>query len=545
MDINETPLSLPAPGRAAQSFITSDSSTSVAVTTLAACWPVVNVSTPRWSNQIDHSLGLYQNMETTSSVLAELRRESQSIFNRIHSITEDAAFVKQVHGHYPDFPLLPNMRCGAWYTDPEITSPERAYFKSTDGHTNNWSFNLRRPNLHILSLLAQHAGLVLVDSTRAGKRIPDALSKTVPIWCTVVNRAILNRAPEIHPLSWDTALYTSPGSVSPQEHSHIEGKLDGWAARLATSSYSLPTLDRPLRPIWITPATTVFPTFPKPPDCAFYPIICVSASKQVMDGMERRASGFAYIQGSGDDHELWSMVRIPSNRQPGTLSVCSSQSRRSSHTDDPTDPNQLLCATPIQYVSGRISISTIASLQRPHLLQAHPAVAFVCLALRDHDLDPNPAGPATEEASESSKMLRIQTPEGKKGQRHFLTVVLPRAMPFIQRHLQDQRTVCIACNTGTDTSVGVAVAALAMFFRPDGSLCAQGNARADISKDVLKTRLQWIIASYPQANPSRTTLKRINDFLLSPFSNLSTLGSNPGGSDPRTNETTIDIHCQR
>ncbi|KAF8141176.1 initiator tRNA phosphoribosyl transferase [Boletus edulis] len=497
-------------------------------------------------------------METTSSVLAELRRESQSIFNRIHSITEDAAFVKQVHGHYPDFPLLPNMRCGAWYTDPEITSPERAYFKSTDGHTNNWSFNLRRPNLHILPLLAQHAGLILVDSTRAGKRIPDALSKTVPIWCTVVNRAIFKRAPETHPLSWDTALYTPPGSVSPQEHSHIEGKLDGWAAQLATSSYSLPTLDRPLRPIWITPATTVFPTFPKPPDCAFYPIICVSASKQVMDGMERRASGFAYIQGSGDDHELWSMGLTPSlywKHRHEILSTASSalpdfvrllvSVASSSHTDDPTDPNQLMCTTPIRHVSGRILISTIASLRRPHLLQAHPAVAFVCLALRDHDHDPNPAGPATEEASESSRMLRIQTPEGKKGQHHFLTVVLPRAMPFIQHHLQDQRTVCIACNTGTDMSVGVAVAALAMFFRPDGSLCAQGNARADISKDVLKTRLQWIIASYPQANPSRTTLKRINDFLLSPFSDLSTPGT-PGGSDQTwTNETTIDIHCQR
>ena len=41
---------------------------------------------------------------------------------------------------------------------------------------------------------------------------------------------------------------------------------------------------------------------------------------------------------------------------------------------------------------------------------------------------------------------------------------------------------------------------------------------------MLKTRLQWIIASCPQANPSRTILKRVNDFLLSPFSNPSMLG---------------------
>lgn len=33
-----------------------------------------------------------------------------------------------------------------------------AYFKSTDGHTNNWSFNLRRPNLHLLPILIQSRG---------------------------------------------------------------------------------------------------------------------------------------------------------------------------------------------------------------------------------------------------------------------------------------------------------------------------------------------------------------------------------------------------
>jgi tRNA A64-2'-O-ribosylphosphate transferase len=45
-------------------------------------------------------------MDTTANALAELRKESQSIFNRIHSIAEDAVFVRQVHDHYPDLPLL-------------------------------------------------------------------------------------------------------------------------------------------------------------------------------------------------------------------------------------------------------------------------------------------------------------------------------------------------------------------------------------------------------------------------------------------------------
>lgn len=57
------------------------------------------------------------------------------------------------------------------------------------------------------------------------------------------------------------------------------------------------------------------------------------------------------------------------------------------------------------------------------------------------------------------------------------------------------------------------------------------HSRDRLAKDVLKTRLQWIIASCPQVNPSRTTLKRVNDFLLSPFSDPSMLGAQEGTPD--------------
>lgn len=36
-----------------------------------------------------------------------------------------------------------------------------------------------------------------------------------------------------------------------------------------------------------------------------------------------------------------------------------------------------------------------------------------------------------------------------------------------------------------------------------------------VDKDSLRTRLHWIIASLPQANPSRATLKRLNEFFMS------------------------------
>ena len=68
--------------------------------------------------------------------------------------------------------------------------------------------------------------MIIVDSTRSGKRLPDALSKTVPIWCAVINRAIAIRGKHPERLTefqaWDTSLHTPPGAVSAQEHVQIE-----------------------------------------------------------------------------------------------------------------------------------------------------------------------------------------------------------------------------------------------------------------------------------------------------------------------------------
>ena len=76
--------------------------------------------------------------------------------------------------------------------------------------------------------------MILVDSTRSGKRIPDALSKTVPIWCAVINRAMVLLNPDLLQVNegWDQSLYAAPGAVSAQEHHQIEIKLGGWARAL-------------------------------------------------------------------------------------------------------------------------------------------------------------------------------------------------------------------------------------------------------------------------------------------------------------------------
>lgn len=78
-----------------------------------------------------------------------------------------------------------------------------------------------------------------------------------------------------------------------------------------SSSFVLHRLSKPLRPFWVSPGNTSFPQLPPASDAKFFPVICVSASKLVegehLGGIERRA-GYTYVQGSGDDHELWSQV---------------------------------------------------------------------------------------------------------------------------------------------------------------------------------------------------------------------------------------------
>ncbi|KDR76419.1 hypothetical protein GALMADRAFT_140055 [Galerina marginata CBS 339.88] len=408
------------------------------------------------------------------NALSYLRKETLDIYNRLHSIQEDVAFVNQVHKAYPNTPLLPNLRCGSWYTDPEIATDTPAYFKSTDGHFNNWSFNLRRSNLHLLPLIAEHR-----------KRIPDALSKTVPIWCAVINRAILIRHPSIiekeGQITWNTALYTPPSAVSMQEHSQIEQRLHGWAESLAASSFSLPILSSPLRPLWITPTNTTFPTIPisQSGRQVFFPIVCVSASKQIEQGVERRSSGFSYIQGSGDDHELWGMGLTPEmfwTHRDQLLKTERTQllglvsrivSLRNQTIIRSTNP-----PTPVTKVGGRLLLCTTADLPDE---TKEGEQAYILLT------------PQTDEEALPSTVskLYLSVVSGKKGQHDFLLSTLPKSVVFIRRNLTQGRDVCVACESGKDLSVGIVLAALQLFFTDDGKLGPL--SQSDDSQDSTST----------------------------------------------------------
>lgn len=61
--------------------------------------------------------------------------------------------------------------------------------------------------------------------------IPDALSKTIPIWIAVMNRTLFPNLPSSH------RLHTPPQAVSPSEAAQIEQRLDGFVKLFRVSAW--------------------------------------------------------------------------------------------------------------------------------------------------------------------------------------------------------------------------------------------------------------------------------------------------------------------
>ena len=133
---------------------------------------------------------------------------------------------------------------------------------------------------------------------------------------------------------------------------------------------------------------------------------------------------------------------------------------------------------------------------------------------RSHDGQPD--ADAAVRGGGTSRVLRMNLPSGRRTQHVFVHEVLPRAVSFASSHFSLGRKICIA---GGDEGIGVALVLLQLFFDNAGSLVQSDNTPggAAAGKSSVRTRLEWIIASRPQVNPSRTILKRVNDFLFSPL----------------------------
>lgn len=283
--------------------------------------------------------------------------------------------------------------------------------------------------------------------------MPDALMKTVPIWCAVFNRLLFPGDEEAG------RLYTPPKCVSRSEHAQIEQRLDGFAAELQALQLDIAELrskiSKPLRPIWVTRESKL-PS--SPPDYeGFHPIVLCTASKRVVGG---EISEGGYIQGAGDDAEGWSLGLTPElfwRHKDALLG--------SSEADLP-DLIALYLESEIRNgntAEKSISIKAAAWLSIGTFsgLTSQSCAAFdAIVTVGSRSTLPN------MEVS-AKKHLHLECRERKLGSRDLRTQ-LSQLRPFIE-NLESPARILVCDATGKDLAAGVCLALLCLHADEHGS----------------------------------------------------------------------------
>lgn len=124
--------------------------------------------------------------------------------------------------------------------------------------------------------------------------------------------------------------------------------------------------------------------------------------------------------------------------------------------------------TPIAKTGGRLLLCSIKDLQSLPSKYAKNVLYVI--------LTPSEG----QENTPSRTYVRVVS--GKRGQAHFLNNVLPTSINFIHKSILKGFDVCVACETGSDLSVGVVTAALQLFFNDDGSsrFSKENSSKADV-----------------------------------------------------------------
>ena len=333
--------------------------------------------------------------------------------------------------------------------------------------------------------------------------MPDALSKTIPIWCSVLNRLLFADSAQSH------ELYTPPQAVSQSEHAQIAALLPYFLASLQSLNLSIDSLksqiSKPLRPIWVTPDSNLIPTVNVFED--FHPIICCTVSRRVAGG-ELCEGG--YIQGAGDDTENWAHGLTPlifwanhktlrttsENELPDLIEALVRKSTSAGPVGDMT------CLRPT-------SCLFVSSLRA--ITETNTAAYVITLLPKAADKNTWPT---------SATRLDVGLGPHKLGSRN-LRIALPAIVAFVRNSLAAAKEkglgdspIVLACETGKDLSIGAALGLLCFLFAEDGSILKDDAERPKIDKTFIRRRLGWITMSIPDANPSRATLQSVNSFLM-------------------------------
>ncbi|KAJ1801026.1 tRNA A64-2'-O-ribosylphosphate transferase [Coemansia sp. RSA 2399] len=468
--------------------------------------------------------------ESKSLIDRQLRNESRNAYNRLKSIEDDAEFVGHVTQQLlPQYPVLANERCGTWYVDAAKTHAQQTvYFKSTDGHCGSWQFSLRRANTHLFDVLrsSQGGGCVIVDSTRSGKPMPDSFSRTIPIWCAVWNRACFREMQSSGVLNdrrrlahWDNEVHMPPSIISESERTQVDGILDSFVDKLMASDIDVSAIAaniaKPLRPIWITrDHRLVFP--PDFAEAAFTPIVCLSASSSSSSSSLSslgQSVDFNYVQGAGDDQEMWAMGLTPRmfwKHRAFLLDAANTCERRIRNivalNDDDVDEGVSSDCARFHFIAGtQVAVGDRVSGRPPECWNNFDAI-INCGA-------PPYAEHSVQDENLALRYIYLPIPEGKRGQAE-LGNQIPRALAFVLPFLRvPGKRVLVHCSQGMDRSAGIALAIMTRFFDKHRMFCEDRIEEKEdpgaVTKEGILNRLLWITTSHQKANPSRATLKQM------------------------------------
>ena len=282
----------------------------------------------------------------------QLKRKLEgSLYNRLSSILYDTTQVDLIRRSFnnnksqksqfdgiQDYPLVANLRAGLWYGE---RFDFKCYFKSTDGHLNKYVLSKTRMNFGFAEFVSMRDGVWILDSTRKGKRFPDSFSRTIPIWCCIMNR-LMNHFSNLQTKKLDSNLYL-PEWIELNEISFIESKIQHIVSELQIMFKDDPTIFKTLfrnleqqnnnkmgfRSFWISandyPQMRILPPHIQSTTQQYVNLILFSVSKNQIttDDDDEGSCGpqvyndsyagdsFEYIPGAADDEESWSQNLTP------------------------------------------------------------------------------------------------------------------------------------------------------------------------------------------------------------------------------------------
>ncbi|ANB11912.1 Rit1p [Sugiyamaella lignohabitans] len=333
--------------------------------------------------------------------------------------------------------------------------------------------------------------------------MPDALSKTIPIWCSVLNYLALGG---------DVMFFTPPNTVSASEHDQIRSRVIGWAELAVNNGIDVEMLKtkitKPLRPLWITPDAYLPDEVPEFDE--FYPLILCTASRMVQDGTEHR-QGYTYVQGAADDHEEWAQLLTPELLWFNRDSLGDSK-----HTDSELhEMIENLAEQSSRLGAGQNKDTSEITLIKPTNISiaSRSGCDVEDFVKFDLIIDLSEKSMSADDDNRKSGYRKLTYPlaAGKKGSKELRTI-LPDLVAVVSNESLFKGKILVICDTGTDFSVGVALVIVCLFYSLSYD-CLDSRTTAFLDKTEIRKRLVHIISEH-KCNPSRNTLNAVNAYLM-------------------------------